>query len=99
MPSLRNDIVLERVDGVWVLVALRPSWGECPFAMPTIPIYAEIWQMLRDGSDKEAAIGALTEKHALSREKAEKAFAAFVKAARKNHYLTGDVEEGPEARI
>ena len=87
MVRLRDDIVLEKVDDVWLLVALRPAWGTCPFAVPTIPVYAEIWQALQKGADEKTIIHALTEKKVYNKEKAERTLESFIKAARKNHYL------------
>ena len=91
MVRLRDDIVLEKVDDVWLLVALRPAWGTCPFAVPTIPVYAEIWQALKTDNDEEVLIEKLMERHGFSRKKAEHVLISFIAAARKNHYL---IEEG-----
>ena len=90
MISLRDDIVLETVDGIRLLVALRPAWGTCPFAMPVIPVYADIWQAIKDGCDEEAVIAMLTERKGFTAEKAEHVLSSFIASARKNHYLTED---------
>ncbi len=91
MISLRDDVVLEKVDGIWLLVALRPAWGACPFAMPVIPVYADIWQAVKDGRDEEEVTGMLAERNGFTAEKAEHVLSSFITSARKNHYL---VEEG-----
>ena len=81
---------MEKVDGIRLLVALRPAWETCPFAMPVIPVYADIWQAIKDGCDEEAVIAMLTERKGFSAEKAEHVLTSFIASARKNHYLIDD---------
>ena len=84
---IRKDIVLEKVSGVYVLVALRSAWKECPFAMQTIPVYAEIWKQLGDGKTDEEIIRHLILVRGFSKERAEKIFGKFIESAAENHYL------------
>ncbi len=97
MLSLRDDIILERIDNIWLLIALRPAWDVCPFAMPTIPVYADIWQAARDGKDEEEILELLEKDRGYSPEKAGHILNSFIKAARKNHYLIEDMDDTPEA--
>ena len=97
MISLRDDIVLETVDGIRLLVALRPAWGTCPFAMPVIPVYADIWQAIKDGCDEEAVIAMLTERKGFTAEKAEHVLSSFIASAGKNHYLAEEEKADADA--
>ena len=85
--ELRKDIVLEKVDGIYVLVALRTAWKDCPFAMQTIPVYAEIWNSLEE-KDEEEIILEIQQSRGFSHEKAERVFSRFIESAIKYNYLS-----------
>ena len=91
MLRLRNDVVLEKIDGVWLLIALRSAWKECPFAMPTVPVYADIWKAIKAGRKETDIIDMLQQERGYSKEKAYMVLSVFVAAVRKNHYV---IEEG-----
>ncbi len=96
MISLRDDIVLETVDGIRLLVALRPAWGTCPFAMPVIPVYADIWQAIKNGRDEEAIVAMLIKRNGFTVEKADRILGSFLKAVRKYNYIKEAVQPAPE---
>jgi len=84
---VRKDIVLEKVSGIYVLVALRSAWKECPFAMQTIPVYAEIWEKLNKNESSEKIIDYLMNIRGFSEERASKIYAKFIESAAKYRYL------------
>ncbi len=91
--SLRKDVVLEKTDGVYVLIALRSAWKECPFAMPTIPIYADIWNQLKKGVGENSILQYLMDSRNFTYEKSKKVYDKFIEAASKYHYLVYDNDE------
>ena len=82
----RKDVILEKVDGIYVLAALRPAWKDCPLAMQIIPVYAEIWNGLNEKEENDIILE-LQKSHGFSREKAELVFSRFIEAAMKYNYV------------
>lgn len=87
MIRLRNDIVVHQVDGIWLLIALRSAWGECPFAVPASPVHVEMWNSVKAGKSEEEILGELQGSRGFSEEKARKVWQSFLKAAENNHYI------------
>lgn len=92
MRKLRDDVVLEKVSGVHLLVALRSAWGECPFVMQIAPFAAFFWKAMRDGLSDDQVIDLFSREMNRDQEKAQRAFAYFIKAAEANHYLLPEDE-------
>ena len=90
--KLREDIILENVAGIDILVALRPAWGECPFAVQVAPSMARIWEWIREGLTEEEVTGRLITERGFPEEKAGRMLESFLKAAEEYHYLVK--EEG-----
>ena len=84
---IREDVVLEKVDGIYVLVALRSAWKDCPFAVPTIPVYAEIWNLLKAGASEQEVVSHLQNARGFTMERSEIIYGKFLESARKYHYL------------
>ena len=91
--SLRKDVVLEKTDGVYVLIALRSAWKDCPFALTVIPVYAEIWSQLQEGKTEEDILQALAASHGFAYERAKSVFDKFIQAASSHHYILDDNDE------
>lgn len=85
--KLRDDIILEHVAGVYVLVALRSAWEECPFAIQIAPSMACLWNWIREGLPEEDLIRRLTAERGFPEEKAKKILSSFLRASEANHYL------------
>ena len=93
--KLRDDIVLKRIDGVYVLIALKSAWDDCPFAIQIAPFAALIWQNMKSGRTESEIINELMEVKGFDKEKSEKLFRGFIKAAENYHYFTyGNEHDG-----
>ena len=90
--KLRDDIILEHVAGIDILVALRPAWEECPFAVQVAPSMACLWNWIREGLPEEELMKRLMEERGFPEEKAGRLLGSFLKAAEEYHYLVK--EEG-----
>ena len=93
MLNLRDDIVLEKVCGVYVLVALRSAWGTCPFALQIAPYAAYFWDAMREGKSSEEILEGACLERGMDRKRAERAYQMFLKAAEENHYLVKESVE------
>lgn len=90
---LRDDVILEKVSGIHLLVSLRTAWGESPFALQIAPISADIWKLMKDGSDDETIIKFLTDTKGYSRAKAEQMLTNFIRSSEKLHYFASEESE------
>lgn len=89
--KLRNDIILEYVAGVYMLVALRTAWEDCPFAIQIAPSMAFIWKWIKEGLSDKELIARLVEERGFSDEKATKILRTFISACESNHYLIKEI--------
>ena len=85
--KLRDDIKLERVAGVYILVALRTAWEECPFAVQVAPTMASLWNWINEGLSEEELVDRLTLEEGFTEEKAQRILQSFIGASDKYHYL------------
>ena len=86
--KLRDDVILEKIDNIYILVALRSAWKECPFAMQTAPSLAYIWEMIKQGKTEEDIIEGLKADKNMDQKLAEKNYRFFIRQSLKLHYLT-----------
>ena len=85
--KLRDDVVLEQVAGEYVLVALRPAWGEVAFAREVPKLHVYMLECLVKGlSDDEMLAGIETDRH-LSRNSVLRTFHAIKKGDLYQGYL------------
>ena len=90
--KLRNDVVLEKIAGSYLLVALRSAWGVCPFAIQISPFAACIWKGILDGLSEDEIIDFLCREKSMDQERARHVFTHFIKAAKDYHYLLPEDE-------
>ena len=90
--KLRDDIILEKIDNFYILVALRSAWKECPFAMQTIPPLAYIWEKTKDGKTEYEIIEGLKTDKNMDQKLAEKNYKFFISQCMKFHYLAEENE-------
>ena len=83
----REDVVLEQVGGIYMLIALRTAWGECPFAVQIAPVSACFWRGIKEGKDSEEIIERAAAERNLQKERVSRFFSHFIKAAQKYHYV------------
>lgn len=89
----REDVVLEKVSGINILVALRSAWGTCPFALQISPLAAYFWNALKSGIDEEIMIQQASEERQISQEKVRRFYDHFLEASRKYHYFKQEDDE------
>lgn len=80
-------MILEKVSGIYLLVALRSAWGDCPFALIIAPVSACIWQCMKDGMDDAAIREIIIMRYQFSEKKVENILRHFVSDAEKFHYF------------
>ena len=90
MFKLRDDVILEKVSGVYLLVALRSAWDVCPFALQIAPYAAYFWKAIQDGRSEEEILTGVCRERGMEPKRAERAFQLFLKAAKENHYLLAE---------
>lgn len=87
MYKLREDICIAEVDNIYLFVALRSAWDECPFAVLAPPVLVFIFKALQRCCSKEDIINQLINQRGYSFEKADRIFNNFIQKAEKLHYL------------
>ena len=91
---LRNDIVLEKVSGIYILVAKRSAWDSCPFAIQAGPLTAHFWRGLQSGIDEDTIIESACQELKIPREKVIRFYGKFMETAKKYNYLIqGDSDQ------
>lgn len=93
MYKLRDDICVAEVDNIYLFIALRSAWDECPFAVQAAPVLVYIFNLLRSGySDDEIIIKLIKEKK-YTQERSERIFNNFKNKAKGLHYLIEENEQ------
>lgn len=90
--KLRDDIVIEKVDRIYIFVALRSAWNECPFAVQSSSATALICELLKKGYDEEQVIQRLSKEKKITLHQADKIFRFFIRKSREFHYLVEENE-------
>lgn len=84
---LRNDVVLESINGIHVLIALKSAWDDCPFMLQITPFTAYLWDTIQSGMTKEEIVKKGTLIFKYDKSLMEKKYSSFLHTARKMKYI------------
>lgn len=91
--KLRDDIVLEKISNIYIFVALRSAWDECPFAVQAAPSLAYIWNLMKKGYEQKEIIYLLVSEKEMNQAQAQKNYDFFIRQASKFHYLSEESDQ------
>ena len=88
--KLRDDVVIEKVAGMYIAVAMRSAWHICPLAMEIGPMPAYFWQSIKSGISDEEMISTAAYRWKVSKERAEKFLNSFIRDATRFNYIISE---------